>query len=99
MVKKKEDIVVVKNLKRYFQQGEIIVKALDRVSLTLKQGEFAALVGPFWFRENNPSQLHRGFGLTQFRQTDLRRPGIIRNERKRTIRSEAPQNRIHISGL
>ena len=46
MVKKKEDIVVVKNLKRYFQQGEIIVKALDRVSLTLKQGEFAALVGP-----------------------------------------------------
>ena len=43
---KKEDIAVIKNLKRYFRQGEIVVKALDNVSLTLSEGEFAALVGP-----------------------------------------------------
>src|SRR5699024_12808687 len=39
------EILHVKNLKKYYGTGENQVKALDGVSLTVKQGEFLAIVG------------------------------------------------------
>ena len=39
-------IVEVKNIQRNYQQGEHIVRALRGVDLTIKKGEFTALMGP-----------------------------------------------------
>ena len=39
------DILVTKNLKKYYEMGEIQVKALDGISLTVPKGEFLAIVG------------------------------------------------------
>lgn len=39
------DILVTKNLKKYYEMGEIQVKALDGISLTVQKGEFLAIVG------------------------------------------------------
>ena len=39
------EILQVKDLKKYYGMGENQVKALDGVSLTVKQGEFLAIVG------------------------------------------------------
>lgn len=38
-------IVETKGLKKYFQNGEHIVKALDDVTISIEEGEFVALVG------------------------------------------------------
>lgn len=39
-------IVELKQLCKFYQQGEIIVKAVDHVSLSIEQGDFAAICGP-----------------------------------------------------
>lgn len=39
------NILEVKDLKKYYGQGENQVKALDGISLSVKQGEFLAVVG------------------------------------------------------
>ena len=39
-------IVEVKNIQRNYQQGEHVVRALRGVDLTIKKGEFTALMGP-----------------------------------------------------
>ncbi len=39
------DILKTENLKKYYGKGENVVKALDGVSLTVKDGEFLAVVG------------------------------------------------------
>jgi len=39
-------LLVVENLSKIYRQGEIEVRALDHLSFTVEQGEFAALVGP-----------------------------------------------------
>ncbi len=39
-------IVELKNLSKIYQQGELEVKAVDDVSLTIEKGDFAALCGP-----------------------------------------------------
>lgn len=39
-------IVELRDLHKHYQQGELEVKALDGVSLTVQQGDFAALCGP-----------------------------------------------------
>ncbi len=38
-------VLVTENLKKYYQMGEIQVKALDGISLTVQSGEFLAIVG------------------------------------------------------
>lgn len=39
------DILIVENLKKYYEMGETIVKALDGINLSIKQGEFLSIVG------------------------------------------------------
>lgn len=39
-------MIDVNNLKRFFRTGDIVVKALNDVSFTIKKGEFVAIMGP-----------------------------------------------------
>lgn len=39
------NILIAENLKKYYQMGENVVKALDGVSISIQQGEFLAIVG------------------------------------------------------
>lgn len=39
-------IVQLNHLSRHYQQGEVIVKAVDDISLTIESGDFAAICGP-----------------------------------------------------
>ena len=41
-----DDIVFIEHLSKLYQQGEVEVRALDDVSLTIAAGEFLALMGP-----------------------------------------------------
>jgi len=40
------NVIETKNLKRYYQQGDSTVKALNDVSLNFQDGEFTAIIGP-----------------------------------------------------
>ena len=40
------DVIETRNLKRYYQQGDFTVKALNDVSLNFQDGEFTAIIGP-----------------------------------------------------
>jgi len=40
------NIIKCKNLCKYFQQGDVVVKALDHLTLDIEEGEFVCLSGP-----------------------------------------------------
>lgn len=40
------ELVKTSNLKKYYRTGEICVKALDQINLSVEEGEFIAVVGP-----------------------------------------------------
>ncbi len=40
------NVIETRNLKRYYQQGDFTVKALNDVSLSFQDGEFTAIIGP-----------------------------------------------------
>ena len=40
------ELVKTSDLKKYYHTGEICVKALDQVNLSVEEGEFIAVVGP-----------------------------------------------------
>ena len=40
------ELVKTSGLKKYYRTGEICVKALDQVNLSVEEGEFIAVVGP-----------------------------------------------------
>ena len=42
----KKVIIELKNVCKYYRMGESIVKAVDKVSLKIKEGEFVAIMGP-----------------------------------------------------
>lgn len=39
------DILIAENLKKYYETGQVTVKALDGINLSVKKGEFVAVVG------------------------------------------------------
>lgn len=41
-----EDVVIVKNLKKVYREGQFVNKALDGVSFEVKKGEFVSIIGP-----------------------------------------------------
>ena len=45
-------MIELRNVKKTYQMGEAEVHALDGVSLTIKDGEFVAVVGPSGSRNN-----------------------------------------------
>ena len=40
------ELVKTSDLKKHYRTGEICVKALDHVNLSVEEGEFIAVVGP-----------------------------------------------------
>lgn len=42
--------------KTYNPKSDFPVHAVQSVDLEIKQGEFVAIMGPFWFRENDPTK-------------------------------------------
>ena len=38
-------LLELKNIKRHYESGDTVVKALDGVTLTIGQGEFVAVMG------------------------------------------------------
>ncbi len=48
MVKKGEDSIVIelRNVERHYHMGDNIVRAVDGISIKVKQGEFIAIMGP-----------------------------------------------------
>ncbi|MEJ2267821.1 MAG: ABC transporter ATP-binding protein [Nanoarchaeota archaeon] len=43
---KKREIIVLKNVSKYYSMGESIVKAVDNISITVTEGDFVAVMGP-----------------------------------------------------
>ena len=41
-----EKLIELKNVARYYEMGESLVKALDCVNITIEQGDFVAIMGP-----------------------------------------------------
>ncbi len=41
-----EPVIVLESLKKYYFMGEFVIKALDDVSLSIRKGEYTAIMGP-----------------------------------------------------
>lgn len=39
-------LINIKNIKKYYQVGSVVVKALKGVDLTIKRNEYVAIMGP-----------------------------------------------------
>ena len=47
MAKKKGSVLIeLKNVKKHYQMGEVVVKAVDGISIEVNEGEFVAIMGP-----------------------------------------------------
>lgn len=42
----KNNIIELRNVSRYYEMGENIVKALDNVNISIEEGDFVAIMGP-----------------------------------------------------
>ena len=45
VMEKTTEILTARNLKKYYGSGESLVKAVDGISLSVQEGEYAAIVG------------------------------------------------------
>ena len=46
-MKNKEDVIIhLENVSKYYHMGETVVKAVDGITLSVKKGEFVAVMGP-----------------------------------------------------
>ena len=52
----------VKDLCKEYRTGGLIQKALDHVSLNLRDNEFVAILGPSGSGKNHSVEYHRGAG-------------------------------------
>ncbi|MEK6928745.1 MAG: ABC transporter ATP-binding protein [Nanoarchaeota archaeon] len=41
-----KNIIEIKNVSKYYEMGENIVKAIDGISITIEKGDFVAIMGP-----------------------------------------------------
>src|SRR6267378_4521040 len=87
------NIVTIRELTKIYQQGEIRVTALDRISLDIQPGEFLSLMGPSDWRNQNVGFVFQTFNLipvlTAFENVELpllltRLNGKQRREQART---------------
>ena len=46
MAKESDVIIELRNVCKYYQMGEVLVKAVDGISLKIRKGEFIAIMGP-----------------------------------------------------
>ena len=46
MVKKRQEVIKLKDVKKYYYMGDNIVKAVDGVNFSIKKGDFIAVMGP-----------------------------------------------------
>ncbi|MEK6840355.1 MAG: ABC transporter ATP-binding protein [Nanoarchaeota archaeon] len=46
MKQENENVIELRNVSKYYQMGEEIVKAVDGVNITIKRGDFVAIMGP-----------------------------------------------------
>ena len=42
----KQEIIQLKNVSKYYKMGEAVVKAIDALSISIKAGDFVAIMGP-----------------------------------------------------
>ena len=42
----KKEVIKLKNVKKYYHMGDTVVHAVDGVDITIRQGEFVAIMGP-----------------------------------------------------
>lgn len=45
-MKEKRNLIELRNVARYYEMGESVVKALDCVNIRVKEGDFVAIMGP-----------------------------------------------------
>ena len=45
-MKEKPTLIELKNVAKYYEMGENLVKALDGVDITIEEGDFVAIMGP-----------------------------------------------------
>lgn len=85
-------IVELADLSKHYQQGEVIVKAVDDVSLTIETGDFAAICGPSGSGKTSILNLIGGLDRPTTGQVWLE--GINLNEQNAAELAQIRQNRI-----
>ena len=54
------DVVVIRELSKIYRQGDINVTALNRISLSIREGEFLSLMGPTGSGKSTLTQIIAG---------------------------------------
>lgn len=85
-------IVELSHLSRHYQQGEVIVKAVDDVSLTIDKGDFAAICGPSG--SGKTSILNLIGGLDKPTSGVIRLEGVNLSEQTAAALAKIRQDRI-----
>ena len=52
-------MITIQDIHKTYHSGDTAVHALRGVDLTIADGAFIAIAGPFRFREKHPAQHHR----------------------------------------
>lgn len=56
------ELIRLENVKKIYQTGEVITKAVDGIDFTVDQGEFALIIGSQWCRKNYRFEHFRRYG-------------------------------------
>ena len=63
----------IQHIKKEYRTGTLVQKALDDVSLNLRDNEFVAILGPSGFRKDDASEYHRRPRPLRQRRSDHQR--------------------------